>query len=129
MATGISIPARANKRGGFARSVGSVNVRKLLATALGNNDSNNPFQELGLGRIIFDPGDETTFADVTEQIRQIFEGFRIAEIAELQDRSDNLVVEQRGEGEYEMRLYFIDLETGLPGEATVSGGITGLFVR
>lgn len=128
MATGIAIPARPNRRGGFARSVGSNNVKKLLAIALGNNDSDNAFQELGLRGVIFDPGDETTFADVAEQIRRIFEGFRLAEIAVLQDRSDNLVVEQRGEGEYEMRLYFIDLETGLPGEATVSGGITGLFV-
>lgn len=128
MATGISVPARQNKRGGFSVSKGGGNVRKLLAVALGNNDSNNPFQELGLRRIIFDPGDETTFADIAEQVREIFEGFRLAEIAELQDRSDNLVVERRGEGEFEMRLYFVDLETGLPGEATVSGGITGLFV-
>lgn len=129
MAVGIALPWRANKRGGLFHSTSDDTIKKLLGVALGNNDSNNPFQELGLDDIIFDPGDETTFGVLRSRIEEIFEGFREEEIAALQTRDDNLAVTQTAEGEFQMNLFFVNLETDLPGEATVFGGSTGLFVR
>lgn len=129
MAVGLALPWRANKRGGLFRSKSDETVKKLLAVALGNNDSNNPFQQLGTDDIIFSPGDETVFGVSRARIEEIFEGFEEQEIAALQRRDDNLAVTQTAEGEFQMNLFFVNLETDLPGEATVSVGSTGLFVR
>lgn len=128
MAVGLSLPWRVNKRGGLRLSVGNDTIRKILATALGNNDSNNPFQEEGITDPTFQPGDETTFTALADQIRDIFEGMQQAEIAALQRRADNLAVQDKGGGDFEMQVYWVNLETDLPGEATVSGGLTGIFV-
>ncbi len=129
MAVGLSLPWRANKRGGVFRSKSDETLKKLIATALGNNDSNNPFQELGLDDIIFEPGDELTFGPLRTRIEEIFEDFQDQELGALQTRDDNLTVTTISEGQFEMKLFFVNLETDLPGEATVFNGIAGLFVR
>lgn len=131
MAKGWSIPMRANKRGGVQTSVGNRHVMDLLYAALKNADSDNPFQELGLGEdMIFDIADATTFNSITEKLERIFADFREAELADLQERSDNLQVipdPKTSGGSWIMNIYFVNLESDQPGTLRVLGNESGII--
>ena len=131
MAKGWSIPMRANKRGGVQTSVGNRHVRDLLYNALKNADSDNPFQELGLGEdMIFDIADATTFNSITEKVGRIFDDFKDEELAILQERADNLRVvpdETTSGGSWILNVYFVNLETDQPGTLRVLGNESGII--
>lgn len=130
MAMGWSIPMRANKKGGVQTSVGNRHLKDLLYAALKNCDSDNPFQEAGLGEdMIFDIADATTFNAITEKIQRIFEDFRDRELADLQERPDNLRVvpdERADSGSWVLNIYFVNLEQDQPGVLRVIGNESGV---
>ena len=129
MATGIASPARENGNGGFLLATKDQHIRELLGVALGEGDSNNPFQDLGLGEeMIFDIADSGTFNAVADRITRIFQRFEEDEFAQLQDREDNLSVDEISEGEFEMHVFFINLETGEADELGVIGNASGVSV-
>ncbi len=133
MGTGISTEFVRSGHGGFKQDKDNDHIRGLLGAALGPGDSDNPFQDLGLGEdMIFDPADSTTFNDVRDRIKEIFEDFERAELATLQKRQDNLKVTfdktaPEG-GSYGMIVYAVNLETDSPFEMTVLGGPGGIRV-
>lgn len=124
MAGGFSSPMQASSKGRLVLSTGDQHIAELLGVAFGDGESNNPFQELGLGEyMIFDSPNEELFQDVTVKIKEIFDSFEVAEIAKLQEREDNLSIEPGvGEGAWEMRVYFINLERNAPGTFKLLGG-------
>lgn len=133
MGTGISTRFVGSGRGGFKQDKNNDHIRGLLATALGPGESGNPFQDLGLGEdMIFDPADSTTFNDVRDRIKEIFEDFERAELATLQQRQDNLKVTFDSTapegGSYGMIVYAVNMETDSPFDMTVLGGPGGLRV-
>lgn len=127
MAQGFSSPLRRDNRGRILLTSGPIHLGELLGIALGDGDSENPFQEPVLGEfMIFDVASETLFSDVAIRIREIFEAFRLDELAELQDSPDNLKGKRGAvEGEWEMEVRYVDLETDLPGTLRVIGDRTG----
>lgn len=133
MGTGISTKLVGSGRGGFKMAVDNDHIRGLLGAALGPGESDNPFQNLGLGEdMVFDPADATTFTSVRDRIREIFEDFEAAELAKLQERPDNLRVvfdktAPEG-GTYGMIVYAVNLETDSPFDMTVLGGVGGIQV-
>lgn len=129
MGKGIYTVVSANKRGGFRVATGGQHVAGLLQVALGSGDSANPFQNLGLGeRMIFDPLNMATFAPVQDSIRDIFDDFRNNELAALQERPDNLEIIETAEAEAAILVYAVDLQSGTPFSAQVTGTSNGLVV-
>lgn len=129
MAAGISSPARANGNGGLLIVTKDQHIRSLVGVALGEGDSNNPFQDLGLGEeMIFDIADPGSFNAVADKITRIFQGFEESELAQLQDREDNLSVEELSEGEFNMKVFFVNLQTGQADELGVVGNASGVSV-
>ena len=64
MGTGISTVWKANGRGGVHVATGKEHVSGILSAALGNGESRNPFQDLGLGEDhIFDPDPDVLYPD------------------------------------------------------------------
>ena len=133
MGTGISTSLKGSGRGGFKQDKDNDHIRGLSSTALGQGESDNPFQDLGLGEdMIFDPADPSTFTSVRDRVREIFDDFERAELAKLQVRPDNLKVtfdKTASEGgSYGMVVYAINLETDSPFEMTIFGGSGGFQV-
>lgn len=124
MAKGFSIPFRANHKGRVVLSDGDTHLAELLGIAFGSGDSNNPFQELGLGEdMVFENATEELFNNIAVKIRTIFENFEDEELAKLQDRTDNLEMKVGSEeGTWEMVVYYINLERDAPGTFKVFGG-------
>jgi hypothetical protein len=129
MGTGINTVTRASKRGGFLQATKKDHIMGLISTALGTGDSDNPFQDLGLGeKMIFDPVDYTTFVPVKDRIREIFQNFETEELAALQERPDNLQIIETTEGEVAMTVYYVDLETDEKDEMSIVGNPSGIRV-
>lgn len=132
MGKGIDTEFRRSGRGGFRIAKDNAHIMGLLSTALGNCQSANPFQQLGLGEdMIFDPADPTTFGKVRDKIEEIFQDFERNELAKLQARSDNLKVvplDMDEGGKYGMLVYAVNLETDAPFQMTVVGGAQGVRV-
>ncbi len=109
MANGLSLPIRANDRGGAAIDKGSDQLRKLLSIALQPCPSANPFQDLGLAAdIVFrvnEPGIESEAALEVERIFSLFEASNRARLASTPTFS------RPNPDELQMELEYIDLET------------------
>ena len=124
MAVGYSSPMRKDKGGRLRLTRGGLHLAELLAAALGDGSSDNPFQEPGLGEfMVFDLPLEQVFSEVAQKIQEIFNGLEEEELARLDDRPDNLTTKEGSqEGEWEMLVQYIDLETDTPGTLKVLGG-------
>lgn len=133
MTQGISVTLKGSGRGGLKQDKDNDHIRGLLSVALGEGESDNPFQDLGLGEdMIFDPADPATFTSVRDRIKEIFDDFERAELAKLQARPDNLKVTfdktaPEG-GAYGMIVYAVNLETDSPFEMTVFSAPGGFSV-
>lgn len=127
MAQGFSVPMRADNKGRVILPSGDQHLAELFAVAFGSGDSDNPFQEPGLGEyMIFENATEELFQDITVKVREIFGAFEDEELAKLQDRENNLTIGVGAEeGTWEMLVYFINLERDAPGTFKVFGGRAG----
>jgi len=107
MARGIELPTRA-VNGRLKLLSGDQYVDQLVLTALGDGDSDNPFQDLGLGEfMIFGINDALGEGEIRARVRSAFTLLEADQLAQLQQVS----FESRAE-EKIMFLEYINLETG-----------------
>lgn len=129
MGTGISTIWKANGRGGVRIVRGREHVAGILSAALGNCESRNPFQSLGLGEdFIFDPDDPTVLNDIRESVESIIERLEGYELLTLQRRPDNLSLRRTAQGEYAMPIYIIDAEEDDEYALEITGLQSGVLV-
>ena len=128
MGTGISVVFNVNKRGGFRKTTGDQWLMDLLAVALLDGYSYNPFQQVGISEgIIFENPDDEMWNDLKGQIEDIFERFEDSGLAKLSSRADNLQQYRTSEGQYGMKIFFINLEKNAPVTGTVIAGSNGFY--
>jgi len=112
MAKGIKIPLSV-KAGRLEQLGGDEYIEQLIMTALGDNESDNPFQDIGLGTfMIFGINDSYTEGEIRERVIQVFESLETDQLAKLASDDKALTFEKRiGEGKLVMFLEYINLET------------------
>src|SRR5438128_1128996 len=83
MSQGLETPVGAEQ--GRARLVqGEDQLKKVIALALSDGDSDNPFQDLGLGNgSIFDINDEDLQAKMRQRVARVFRRFHLERRASL----------------------------------------------
>jgi hypothetical protein len=129
MSGGINPVWKASKRGGARLAKNDIHIGTLLQVALGSGDSENPFQELGLGeKMIFDLLDLSTFAPIQDRVKEIFEDFEDNELAALDDTGTNLQIIETRQAEAGMQIDYVNLETGRKSSLVVAGSSNGLIV-
>jgi len=130
MPTGLSAPLKADKQGRMKLTSSDEHLRELLGIALGQGQSDNPFQDPGVNPedIIFDLDDPSTFTIITDRIQRAFDEFEAEELATLDEKSDNLVIRQRTESGFKIAVFYVNLETGQPNELGVVVGDQGVRV-
>lgn len=107
MARGIELPTRA-VNGRLKLLSGDQYIDQLVAVALGDGDSDNPFQDLGLGEfMIFGINDSLTDGEINTRVQAAFELLETDQLAQLKSIS----FESRAEVKI-MFLEYINLETG-----------------
>lgn len=128
MGTGISAIVKANKRGGFHKTVGNQWIMDVIAVGLMDGQSHNPFQKVGISEgIIFENPDSEMWIDLENQIKELFERLEDDELAKLQDRADNLQPFRTADSQYGMKIYFINLEQNTPAEGMLAAGSNGFY--
>lgn len=124
---GIHVVFQANGKGGLRVVDGDTHIMNLALVALLDCQSANPFQQLGISEgMIFENPDNELFNDLKDSVRDIFERFRISKLAKLQDRPDNLSITQTADGEWNMKVFIINLETNKPSGQAFSLGYGGI---
>ena len=109
VARGIRLPVSI-KHGRIALVSGDEYIRQLMVVAFGDCESDNPFEDLGLGEgMIFGVNDSMTEGEIIARIEMIMEDFAENGLASLIP-SDPPTFEKR-EGELFMELPYINLET------------------
>lgn len=111
MATGLRIPVGVDGTGGAALTSGDAQDRKIIMTALGDNESENAFQQdIGLGSfMIFDVDAPDVQAQVLRRIRRIFQEFRAQQRFKLLD--DTVKFKKEAEGELAIEFKYRNLES------------------
>lgn len=110
MAQGIQLPATV-KNGRLRKLSGDDYIDQLVRTAMLGQDSENPFQTLGLGEfMIFGINDEMTQGEIREKVTLIFESLKADQLARLRDPDEDLVFTQKDE-ELWLDLAYINMET------------------
>ena len=107
MAKGIKLPLE-TKNGRLVMLGGDGYIEQLIFAALGSGDSDNPFQDLGLGEfMIFDINDQITEGEIRKRVEAAFETLDRDQLARL----ENLTFQTEAE-EKRMLLGYRNLETG-----------------
>ena len=124
-AKGLSLPIKTDRRGGFAQIEGVPYIRQLIAVALGDDDSDNEFQDLGLGaRPIFGNVSDEGLKDwIRNRVRQLMDEFRTSGLAQL--KSFNFIEGDQDSGELVGVLHYIDLESDTPDQVQVTFPVGG----
>lgn len=121
MAKGIKLPTSA-KNGRLELLGGDAYIEQLIAVALSDGESDNPFQDIGLGEfMIFDINDPLPDGVIRERVRAAFATLEHDQLAKLER------VEFTTSGaEKMMAIWYKNLETGRRDELEVplppSGG-------
>jgi len=112
MAKGIAVPAKAI-RGRLKLLGGDEYVTQLVMTMLGANDSDNPFQDIGLGDwMIYELNDQMTEGEIREQVIAGFRSLEVDQLAKLDDPQKDLVFTRTEEsGELQLDLTYTNMET------------------
>lgn len=112
MAKGIELPIQI-VNGRIKLLSGDDYIEQLILVALGECDSDNPFQDLGLGEfMIFAINAEAIEGEIRQKVRAIFSSFERDRLAKLPSASARSIrFEQKGE-EKVMYLDYVNLETG-----------------
>jgi hypothetical protein len=107
MATGIRLPTRV-KNGRLELLGGDNYIRQLVETAMGDSESENPFQDVGLGEfMIFDVNDPLSEGEIRDRVERAFDSLERDQLARLSS-----IEFDRVGGEARMFLEYEDLETG-----------------
>jgi len=124
MAQGIAFPFRASPRKGVELSEGPEYIRHLVLVALGDCDSDNPYQDLGIGNaVIFrNLSNPAVQGWVTRKVRDIFRTFEAEELARLHTLDFEGSVD---DGDLTALITYVDLETNTPNELRVSLPLPG----
>ena len=108
MAQGIKLPTTV-KNGRLELVSGNAYIRQLVETALGDSESENPFQDLGWGEfMIFDLNDELLEGKIEQRVVSAFKTLERDQLARLQSISFT-----RNGHVLRMFLEYDDLETGV----------------
>lgn len=114
MAQGIKLPLR-SKNGRLVLASGDTYIEQLIATAMGSGDSDNPFQDLGLGEfMLFEINDELTEGEIRARVIAAFETLERDQLARLESLSFSSENEEKF-----MQLNYRNLETGRREELNV----------
>jgi hypothetical protein len=108
MPQGLAIPIRTNPTGGLATSEGDAQDHKIISLALGSGESENAFQEIGLGDgMIFDAQDGAARVRIAARLHVIFEEFE--RLRRFKLRSNTIEWVER-DGELELSFLYVSLE-------------------
>lgn len=112
MAQGIRLPLEA-KNGRLRLLSSDAYIEQIIVTALGDNESENPFQNIGLGEfMIFGINDSYTESEIRERVEQIFESLETDQLATLDSEDKALTFKRdKGTGRLKMFLSYTNLET------------------
>jgi predicted nucleic acid-binding OB-fold protein len=107
MAQGIKLPTTI-KNGRLELVSGDKYIRQLVETALGDGESENPFQDIALGEfMIFEINDPLVEGRIRERVESAFKSLERDKLAKLVTMN----FEREG-AEATMYLTYEDLETG-----------------
>jgi hypothetical protein len=110
MAQGATIPAKI-RNGRLVKISGNEYIRQLLMLAFGEGESDNPFQDLGLGEfMIFAINDAESEGDIRPRVERMFESFERDQLARLDNPADDIEFFQSEADKY-MVVRYRDLET------------------
>ena len=112
MAQGIQLPLIA-KNGRLKLLEGDAYIAQLISVALGDNESQNPFQDIGLGEfMIFGMNDSYTEAEIREKVREVFESLETDQLAKLETDDKAISFERDvAAGTLSMFVSYVNLET------------------
>lgn len=119
MATGLTLPI-AVVNGRVLRSSGTDQLHKVIMLGLAENDSDNPFQDIGFNHGVFDVNDPSQAARYTNRIARLFARLEAEGRARLMPGYPKF--ESVGE-ELIATIKYIDLETDKPQEYQYSPSI------
>lgn len=119
MATGLTLPI-AVVNGRVLRSSGTEQLHKVIMLGLSENDSDNPFQDIGFNRGVFDVNDPSQAARYTNRIVRLFQRLEGEGRAKLTAGYPKF--ETSGE-ELIVTIKYIDLETDQPQEYQYSPSV------
>lgn len=107
MATGIKVPLRAIN-GRLEKLGGDAYIEQLIMTGLGDCQSENPFQDIGLGEfMIFGINDDRSTSDIRTRIAQVFALLEADQLAKL----ERLTFEEEDGHEKKAHLTYVNIET------------------
>jgi hypothetical protein len=111
MPTGLSLPERTNTGGGLQTSSGEEQDSAIITLALGDDSSDNPFQQLiGLGVVhIFDVNDTNIRPLILARLVPLFKKFEAQKRFKL--RQETIRWDDNGEDELILSFKYINLET------------------
>jgi hypothetical protein len=110
MATGISLPVTTNQ-GRMVLVSGDEYIEQLVKTALLGSESDNPFQDIGLGEfMLFGINDGMQEAEIRERVVRIFVLLKRDQLARIDEPNTDIVF-TRDAGDLYMQLAYINMET------------------
>lgn len=112
MATGLTLPI-AVENGRVMRESGTNQLQKIIMLGLSENDSDNPFQDIGFNHGVFDINDPSMAARYANQIDKLFRRLESEGRARLLPGYPKF--ETSGE-ELVVSIKYIDMETDRPQE-------------
>lgn len=114
MAKGITLPITV-KNGRFVLSEGDDYIYQLVMRALGEGESDNPFQDIGLGEFMtFDINDKQSNGLIRSRIKAIFTELESDQLAKLRTDVPGVVFEEdRGPlgNEKRVLIRYVNIET------------------
>lgn len=110
MARGLELPIKISN-GRMVKKSGDDYIKQLIMTALRSGDSENPFQDLGLGGfMIFGIQNGGTQAQIKEKIIPIFNSLEEDQLARLDNPSKDIQFEVDGT-DLKMTINYRNMET------------------
>jgi hypothetical protein len=121
MSKSLAVPIEIGSKGSVRIVQDDDHVKQLVRTALGVNTSENPFQQgIGLGdRFIFDIDTVGDRAKLEARINVVFANLQRQRIARLAPGKE-LTIEKTKEGELEMTISYVNLETDRVDEVMIT---------
>lgn len=110
MAQGISVPLK-TKNGRLQLVSGDAYIDMLVRIALGDNQSDNPFQDIGLGaeRWIFGINDGMAEGEIKTAVLSVFESLERDQLAKI--KQSDIKFDRSEEGVLKMDLAYTNIET------------------
>lgn len=123
MPVGLRMPVGVDASGGAALAAGDEQNNKIIKVALSDCDSENAFQDIGLGVwMIYEIDSPEVQARALNIIRRIFRQFRAEQRFKLLERTIRFVKSTEGETDLEFKYLDIESDQESTFKATVTGG-------